>query len=133
LPPLFNLETRRRMLRKLLNSFRYAFAGIVELVRTQRNATVHLIAATVAIAAGFFFGLSKMEWCAVVFAITIVIAAESVNTAIEYLTDLASPDYNPLAGKAKDLAAGAVLISSMGAIVVGIIIFLPKVIALFSF
>ncbi len=121
------------MLRKLLNSFRYAFAGIVELVRTQRNATVHLTAATVAIASGFFFGLSKMEWCAVVFAITIVIAAESVNTAIEYLTDLTSPDYNPLAGKAKDLAAGAVLISSMGAVAVGIIIFLPKVIARFSF
>jgi diacylglycerol kinase (ATP) len=121
------------MLKKLFDSFRYAFAGIAELVRTQPNAKVHLAAAGLVIAAGLFFGLSRMEWCAVVFAITIVIAAETVNTALEYLTDLTSPDYHPLAGKAKDLAAGAVLISAMGAIAVGIIIFLPKVIAYFSF
>ncbi|TAK42591.1 MAG: diacylglycerol kinase family protein [Saprospiraceae bacterium] len=121
------------MFKKRLDSFRYAFAGIAELVRSQPNAMIHLSAAALVIIAGLFFGLSRMEWCAVVFAITIVIAAEAVNTALEYLTDLISPNYHPLAGKAKDLAAGAVLISSVGAIVVGIIIFLPKVIALFSF
>jgi diacylglycerol kinase len=121
------------MLKKRLNSFRYAFAGIAELVRSQPNAKFHLTAASFVFVAGFLSGLSRMEWCAVVFAITIVIAAETVNTALEYLTDLTSPDYHPLAGKVKDLAASAVLISAIGAAAVGIIIFLPKVIALFSF
>ncbi|MFQ5448513.1 MAG: diacylglycerol kinase family protein [Saprospiraceae bacterium] len=121
------------MLKQLLNSFRYAWAGIAELVHSQFNAKIHLAAAGITIGAGFFFGISRMEWCAVIFAITIVMVTETVNTAIEYLTDLTSPDYHPLAGKAKDLAAGAVLLSSMGAVAVGLIVFLPKVIAFLFF
>jgi diacylglycerol kinase len=115
------------MLRKRLNSFRYAFAGIASLLGSQPNARIHLLATGLVIAAGFYFGLSKTEWCLVVLAITSVFAAEAFNTALEHLTDLVSPDYHPLAGKAKDVAAGAVLFAAMGAAVVGVLVFLPKI------
>ena len=73
-------------------------------------------------AAGFFVGLSRLEWCAVVLAMVAVWTAEALNTAIEIVVDLASPDVHPLAGRAKDVAAGAVLISACGAVVVGILV-----------
>ncbi len=118
------------MLRKRLNSFRYAFAGIASLVSSQANAKIHLAAAALAIASGFYFQISLNEWCIVVLAIALVLAAEAFNTALEHLTDLVSPDFHPLAGKAKDVAAGAVLFIAIGAAVVGILIFLPKIMAL---
>lgn len=71
--------------------------------------------------------ISITEWCFVTLCITLVIMAEAFNTAIENLTDLVSPDFHPLAGKTKDLAAGAVLIFSIGAVIVGLLIFLPKI------
>ena len=115
------------MLKKRLDSFRYAIAGIVWLLRSQANTKIHLAAAAIVVAGGWFFGLSAMEWCLVVFAIATVFAAEAFNTALEELTDLASPQYHPLAGRAKDLAAGAVLLTAIGAATVGLIVFLPKV------
>ncbi len=118
------------MLGKRLNSFRYAFAGLAEMLRSQANAKIHLTAAVIATAAGAFFGLSATEWCLVVFAIVSVLAAEAFNTALENLTDLVSPGRHPLAGKAKDLAAAAVLLTALGAAVVGAIIFLPKLMKL---
>ncbi|MBK8562959.1 MAG: diacylglycerol kinase family protein [Saprospiraceae bacterium] len=114
------------MLKKRLNSFRYAFAGIADLVASQPNAKLHLAAAAVAIGAGFYFKIDRMEWCLVAMAIASVLAAEAFNTAIEHLTDLASPDHHPLAGKAKDVAAAAVLLTAIGAAAVGCIVFLPK-------
>jgi diacylglycerol kinase len=114
------------MLRKRLNSFRYAFAGLADLVASQPNAKLHLAAAAAATGAGFYFEIDRMEWCLVVFAITSVLAAEAFNTALEHLTDLVSPDHHPLAGKAKDVAAAAVLLTAIGAAAVGCIVFLPK-------
>lgn len=118
------------MLKKRLNSFRYAFAGIADLIASQPNAKLHLAAAVAAIAAGFFFNIDRTEWCLVVFAIASVLAAEAFNTAIEHLTDLVSPGHHPLAGKAKDVAAAAVLLTAIGAAVVGVVVFLPKALAL---
>lgn len=115
------------MLIKRLNSFRYALAGIADLLGSQPNARIHLLATALVIAAGLYFGLSKNEWCLVVLAIASVFAAEAFNTALEHLTDLVSPDYHPLAGKAKDVAAGAVLFAAIGAAVVGVLVFLPKI------
>ncbi len=114
------------MLRKRLNSFRYAFAGLDDLVASQPNAKLHLAAAAAAIGAGFFFEIDRTEWCLVVFAIASVLAAEAFNTSLEHLTDLVSPDHHPLAGKAKDVAAAGVLLAAIGAAVVGGIVFLPK-------
>lgn len=116
-------------LRKRANSFRFAFQGVADLLRSQPNARIHLAAAVVVTAAGFFFRLSRLEWVAVAVCIALVLALEAVNTALEYLTDLASPDIHPLAGKAKDMAAAAVLIAAAGAATVGLIIFLPKILS----
>ncbi len=116
------------MIKKRLDSFKFAFAGIHNLFKTESNAIVHLIAAVIAVAMGFFFSISTTEWCFVIFAIAFVFSAEALNTAIEHLTNLVSPDYNDLAGKTKDAAAAAVLFAAIGAAIVGLIIFLPKII-----
>jgi diacylglycerol kinase len=115
-------------LKKRLNSFKYAFAGIIDLIRSEPNARIHLFFVFLVVGGGVFFNVSTQEWCWLVLAVSLVFSAEAFNTAIERLTDLASPDIHPLAGKAKDSAAGAVLISAIGAAVIGFIIFLPKVI-----
>ena len=114
------------------NSFGYAFQGLIELFRSQPNARIHLFITVAVIVAGFFFRISHLEWVAVALCISAVIAMEAVNTALEYLTDLVSPDYHPLAGKVKDVAAGAVLVTAIGAAVVGALIFLPKLYGSFN-
>lgn len=119
------------MLKDRIKSFSYAFAGIADLFKTQPNAQIHLVFTTLVIIAAFFFDISTTEWCLLILSIALVLSAEGFNTALEYLTDLVSPDHHPLAGKTKDVAAGAVLICAMGAALIGLIIFLPKVIALF--
>ncbi|MEN0002932.1 MAG: diacylglycerol kinase family protein [Bacteroidota bacterium] len=116
---------------KRIKSFGYAFRGIASLVRSELHARIHLTAMVVVILAGIYFGVSPMEWAILSLTIAAVLAAEGFNTAIEALTDLVSPDYHTLAGKAKDVAAGAVLLLAIGAIGVAISIFGPKIWALF--
>ena len=106
---------------------RYALRG-VGFMLAERNCQVLAAATIAAVAAGGYFRLSAAEWCAVVFAITAIWVAEGLNTAIERLTDLVSPGYHPLAGRAKDIAAGAVLLAALGAISTGIIIFGPRLV-----
>jgi len=77
--------------------------------------------------AGFYFSLSNFEWTVLVLAIALVLSLEMINSAIEYMVDLVSKDYNPVAGKVKDVAAGAVLIAAIFAIIIGLIIFIPKI------
>lgn len=115
-------------LRKRLRSFGYAFHGIFLLVSQEANAWIHCFAAVCVIAAGFFFGISTMEWVAVVFAIGMVLAAEAVNSAVEALADRVTEDYDEAIKRTKDLASGAVLILAMAAAVIGCIIFIPKII-----
>ena len=115
------------MWKNRLLSFKYAFAGLKDLFKTQPNAVIHSIVAVIVIAAGFFFSISIIEWALVALAIAMVLSAEAFNTALEYLTDLVSPQQNPLAGKTKDAAAAGVLIAAIGAATLGLIIFLPKV------
>ena len=79
-----------------------------------------------AVGAGFLLGISRLEWVAIVICILLVTAAEAMNTALEYLTDLVSPGFHELAGKAKDAAAAAVLITAIGAVIVGLLIFVPR-------
>lgn len=118
------------MLKKRIDSFKYAISGIRDLFKTEPNVIIHSFAAVFVIAMGFYFGISSTEWCLIVIAITLVFSAEAFNTALEYLTNLVSPDFNKLAGKTKDVAAGAVLFAAIGAAVIGLIIFLPKIISL---
>jgi diacylglycerol kinase len=114
------------MLSKRIKSFKYAFKGIATLFKTEPNARIHLLATIVVVTAGFFFSISSIQWIAIVLCIGLVLAAEAFNTAIEFLTDLTSPDHHPLAGKAKDVAAAGVLLSAITAIIVGLFIFLPE-------
>ncbi|HEU5014570.1 MAG TPA: diacylglycerol kinase family protein [Roseiflexaceae bacterium] len=114
----------------LFASFRYAFEGIVYLFRTQRNAQIHAAVSFSIVLLGAAFQISQSEWLAIVLAIMIVIGAEGANTAIEAVVDLVSPSYHPLAKIAKDVAAGTVLLAALGAVVIGMIIFLPRLWAL---
>lgn len=114
----FSLSARR-------NSFVHAWRGMVYLVITQHNAWIHLVATAVVIAAGVSFELSRWEWCWLILAIGLVLAAEALNTAVEALADAVSPDFNENLGRAKDVAAAAVLILAIAAALIGVLVFLP--------
>ncbi|MGK0390395.1 MAG: diacylglycerol kinase (ATP) [Maribacter sp.] len=114
------------MIKNRLNSFKYAFKGIADLFINTPNARIHLFMGIAVAICGYLFQISITEWCFCILCISLVLAAEAFNSAIEYLTDLVSPDYHVQAGKTKDVAAGAVLLTSIGAATVGLIIFLPK-------
>ena len=107
-------------------SMQHAIRGF-SVVFKEPNAKIHLLLAVVAIALGFYLKISNLEWVAVCFAIASVIGAEAMNTAVEKAVDLASPEWHETAGQAKDAAAAAVLIISLGATAVGAIIFIPKI------
>jgi diacylglycerol kinase (ATP) len=118
---------RQRML-----SFKYAFNGIFLMLKNEHNAWIHSLAAVFAVSAGFYFGITKHEWIAVILAIAVDIAAEAFNSAIELLVDKISPDYDVSAGKIKDMAAGAVLITAFAAAITGMIVFRPYFLQLFQ-
>lgn len=117
-------------LRDRLRSFTYAFSGLKILLKTQHNSWIHLVVTAVVLAVGTFLRISAIEWCVLTLAMASVWITETLNTAIEFLTDLVSPEFHPIAGQVKDLAAAAVLISAMGAAIVGVIVFLPRIIQL---
>jgi diacylglycerol kinase len=109
-----------------IKSFSFAFQGIKTFFQTQHNAWIHTLAGICVIVLGIVFKLTIPEWCWLIFAIGLVFITEMLNTAIEFLTDLVSPEYHPLAKKVKDVAAGAVLFASIVAVLIGLIIFIPK-------
>ena len=106
----------------------WALRGVGFVLGTQTSARIQLAVAGFVIAAGCFFEIDRMEWIAVSLAIGAVLAAEAFNTALESLADAVHPERHPLVGRAKDCAAGAVLLAAIAAIVVGILVFLPKLI-----
>lgn len=97
------------------------------MIRSQHNAWIHALATVAVLVLGLIFGLSTADWCWIVLAVVGVWTAEALNTAFEFLTDVASPNFHPVAGTAKDVAAGAVLISALGSVVIGLLIFGPHV------
>ena len=109
--------------RNLLWSFNYAIQGIVYALRTQRNMRLHAVAATAVLIASLLFRISALELVAVIFAIGLVLVTELVNTAIEAAIDVSTERIDPLAKTAKDVAAGAVLVASLIAVVVGFVVF----------
>jgi len=100
------------------------------MLRTQHNAWLHALATLAAVVGGFVLQLSSGEWLAIILAIMAVWTAEALNTAFESLCDVASPEFHPLVERAKNIAAGAVLISALGAFAIGLLVFLPKLLAL---
>jgi len=117
-------------LHRVPGSFRYAWAGLLCLFRTQANAVVHAVAAVLAVGLGLGLAMPPFEIAIVVLAIASVLAAEAVNTALERAVDLVAPGHDPRAGAAKDLAAAAVLIMAAGAVVVALLLYLPRLLAL---
>jgi len=102
------------------------------MIRCQHNAWIHAAVTIGVVVAGFFFNLSRSEWCWIVLAIAIVWTAEALNTAFEFLADAAAPSFHPIVRDAKDVAAGAVLVTAIAAAIIGLIVFWPHVAALFA-
>ena len=115
-----------------IRSFRYAFRGIWLTLRTQHNAWIHAVATVIAIAAGVYFNLSRAEWCWIVLACASVWTAEALNTAFEFLADATTKEFHPVICQAKDVAAGAVLLTVIGAMIIGALTFWPHVRAAFG-
>ena len=114
------------MLKNLIKSFGYAIKGMI-LSLGERNMRIHLFAVAVVTTAGVFLGLSALEWAVIALTIGFVVSAEMINTAIEELVDLVSPDHHEQAGKIKDIAAGAVLVAAIVATIVAVYIFGNKI------
>lgn len=116
---------------KAARSFRYAGVGIYNLFRYENNARIHLMACILVIIAGIFFQISLVEWTLIAIQVGLVWAAEAFNTSIEKLADVVSADYHPVIKVVKDTAAAGVLILSVSAVIVGCIIFIPKLLTYF--
>ena len=114
------------MLRRRLLSFKYAFQGVAYLFVSQPHARFHGLATIIVVILGFWLQVDRTEWSLLTLSIGGVLMAEAFNTALEELTNLVSPEYHLLAGRTKDVAAGAVLLFSMAALIIGGLIFLPK-------
>lgn len=119
-----------RRAESLAASFRYASGGLRLFFATQRNARVQAVAGGLALALAATLGVSRTEWAILVLTIAFVLVIETVNTAIETLVDLVTLEYHPLAKQAKDLSAGAVWLAALASVIVGAILFLPRLWAL---
>ncbi len=116
-----------------LASFRYAFAGWWYVLRSQRNAWIHAVASLAVIAVGLWLRLGRIDWALLILTVALVWVAEFVNTAVESVVDLLSPDLHPLAKVGKDVAAAAVLIAALAAVVVGLLLLGPPLWARIQF
>jgi len=124
-------EAEKFSWKKRAKSFSYAFAGIVRLLRCEHNARIHVVAAIAVAGCGWWLGLSAMEWVAISLCIGGVFVAEAVNSAVETLADRVTGERDEAVKHAKDLAAGAVLLMALTDVVVGLIVFLPKIMRCF--
>jgi len=111
------------MIRSRFNSFKFAFQGLYTLFKEQPNARIHLVCSILVIFLGFLFGINKTDWTILILVILLVLITEGINTAIEYLCDKTTTEIDPLIKKSKDVAAASVLLSTFGAVIIGIIIF----------
>lgn len=114
-------------MKKLINSFKYAFEGIFAALKAEKNMKIHIIIMILVIILGIVLKISRIEWIICIILFGFVISLELVNTAIETTVDLITQEKNPKAKIAKDVAAGAVLIASITSAIIGLIIFVPKI------
>lgn len=118
--------------KKKIIGFRFAWNGIREVYKSEKNFRIHLLATALVISSGVLFGVSALEWSVLALICSLVISLEMVNSSVERVLDYLAPEHHPLAGIIKDISAGAVLISSIGAIIIAICIFLPKILRMLS-
>ena len=119
-------------IRKRIKSFSYAFNGLRLLIKEEHNAWIHLLATICVIIFGFVLSLSPLEWIAVIFAIGFVFAMEAINSSIERIADFISPERHDMIKQIKDISAAAVLIAALTALIVGLLVFVPKMINIFQ-
>lgn len=124
------MEPQKFSIRKRIKSFSFAFNGLKILITEEHNARIHLVAAICAVIASIVFEISAFEWIAVIIAIGLVFALELMNSAIESIADFVAPEKNEKIKKIKDLSAAGVLISAITALIIGMIVFLPKILGL---
>ncbi len=124
------MNNEKFSIKKRIKSFAYAFAGLKVLFREEHNSWIHATAAVLAIAMGFIFRISPMEWIAVVIVIGMVFSAEIINSSLERTADFVKAERDDRKRDIKDLGAAAVLVCAMAALITGLIIFVPKIIAL---
>jgi len=129
---LVELLAMRELIDQRIRSFQVAIRGVGAMLRSEFNARVHALATLVVVVAGFGFEIDRGEWLAISLAITAVWTAEAFNTAIEALGDAVSEEPHPKIGRAKDIAAGGVLLAALGATVIGAIVFGRRLIALIT-
>lgn len=123
-----NIKNLKKKRKKLINSFKYAFNGLAEALKKEQNIKIHVLIMIFVIIAGFLLKISIAEWIVCLILFAMVISLELINTAIEITVDIAMPKINEKAKFAKDISAGAVLFSAIISAIIGIIIFLPKII-----
>ena len=121
------LNKKENLIKNRLRSVFFAFKGLLYLIKTESSIQIQCVIAILVTFAGFYFNIAVSEWLIQILAMTIVLCAEGLNSAIEKLSDFVEPNYNKSIGIIKDVSAGAVLIAALGAIVVGLIIYIPKI------
>ena len=117
--------------KKIKDSFKYAFSGIISAFKTEKNMKIHMIAVICVIVLGLLLKLNLLEWIICISCFALVIGGELFNTAIEVVVDLVSPGINEKAKKSKDIAAGGVLVFAIGALSIGLLSFVPKIVNIF--
>jgi diacylglycerol kinase len=119
----------KTVIRKLLKSFACAGRGICDVLRSERNARIHAVATLAVCLLGLWARLRRWEWCVLILTISAVLSLELINTALEHLADAACPEEHPLIKRAKDAAAGGVLVAALASVIIGLILFLPRLVA----
>ncbi len=122
------MKKEKFSIKKRARSFVYAFSGIATLLRDEHNSRIHMFAMACVIVFGFILDISSIEWCIVALCCGGVLMAEAMNSAVEAIADLVSPEFHPLIKKAKDVGAAGVLMMAIAAAAAGLIIFFPKVV-----
>lgn len=122
------MKKEKFSIKKRIKSFVYAFNGLFLVIKNEHNARIHLLATVCVILAGFIFKISKFEWIAIIFAIGFVFVSEIINSSIEHLADFVSPEKHEKIKIVKDLAAAAVLVAAIVSVIIGLIVFLNKII-----
>ena len=118
-------------IKKQLSNFKYCFDGIIYALKNEQSMISHFIIATLTVILGFTLKITKIEWFFVILCIAIVIAVEFLNTSVEAIVDMVMPDRHPLAKIAKDTASAAVLVVAIAAFIIGLIIYIPRIMAFF--
>lgn len=123
-------KTKKKSFKRFIHSFKYPISGLRYAYKNEQNLTFHLFMTIIVVIAGFVLKVTKVEWAILILTIGLVIASELINTAFEAAVDLVTQEYHPLAKVCKDTAAAAVLVFAICAVIVGLIIFIPHIIAL---